>query len=601
MSSSGFVSSGVTGSGRSGWGTSAGVAAGVVPSGSGGGSDADEARFAALLHRWWLDERPAWCDASWWEATLREEVRRVLWLPAGEQLAAALAALPGGGECPLPHREERMLALPTPGHAPGWPCACQVVVAAAWQACAAWVAAGCARGLVDAAGWEPVEVDVAGGRHQLHDPARDELAAALRWSPTSAGTRIDAARALIAHPRLVALVESAAISAWAGRLVCDHFAGLTLEQAARVVDEVAARVHARLDSGRRAYNSADVNRVARAARMRLYPVPDQEARIRAWAQRRVVVHPQANGMATLIADLADTDAHRIHRRLTSLAAGLESDADADGSPETRTRDQLRADVLTDLLLATSPRPWHHTPQDDIDPRHPSHPQPSGNSSGGSSRPCQPRRPDDGTDTHRGHGRATDTHRGPGDATDPPDQQATATDQDDPTPRPARSTPRPDVQVLVTLDTLLGLTDRPAHVPGLGPIPADTARALAADGRWTALITDAAGAITATGTTNYIPPAAVARLVRAREPHCRFPGCRQPATRCDLDHTTPWPAGTTTPDNLGPLCRRHHQLKTHGGWTLRPHPQHQNDPPPPGWRWTTPAGFTITDHPEPPLP
>ena len=121
--------------------------------------------------------------------------------------------------------------------------------------------------------------------------------------------------------------------------------------------------------------------------------------------------------------------------------------------------------------------------------------------------------------------------------------------------------------------------------------------------------DATGAVTATGSRGYVPSAALARLIRAREPRCRFPGCHQPATRCDLDHAVPWPHGLTTVDNLGPLCRRHHNLKTHTPWVLDPAP-----PPPanpagttsggptaaPGWRWRTPAGLTIADGPEPPL-
>ena len=42
-------------------------------------------------------------------------------------------------------------------------------------------------------------------------------------------------------------------------------------------------------------------------------------------------------------------------------------------------------------------------------------------------------------------------------------------------------------------------------------------------------------------------APLADLVRTRDAACRFPGCRQPAHRCDLDHVTPWPAGATTAD------------------------------------------------------
>ena len=39
---------------------------------------------------------------------------------------------------------------------------------------------------------------------------------------------------------------------------------------------------------------------------------------------------------------------------------------------------------------------------------------------------------------------------------------------------------------------------------------------------------------------YRIPTALARTVRARDQHCRFPGCSVPAARCDLDHTIPAP-------------------------------------------------------------
>jgi 5-methylcytosine-specific restriction endonuclease McrA len=72
--------------------------------------------------------------------------------------------------------------------------------------------------------------------------------------------------------------------------------------------------------------------------------------------------------------------------------------------------------------------------------------------------------------------------------------------------------------------------------------------------------------------------------------CQFPGCNQPAKRCDLDHRTPWQnGGTTCPDNLTALCRRHHRAK-HGPWILRrnldgsitwisPTGKHYHQPPP----------------------
>ncbi|KAA0099853.1 HNH endonuclease [Mycolicibacterium sp. P1-18] len=63
---------------------------------------------------------------------------------------------------------------------------------------------------------------------------------------------------------------------------------------------------------------------------------------------------------------------------------------------------------------------------------------------------------------------------------------------------------------------------------------------------------------------YRPSKRLADFVRCRDLTCRFPGCRAPATNCDLDHTISWPCGPTAASNLKCLCRRHHLLKTFWG-------------------------------------
>ncbi|WP_162244501.1 HNH endonuclease, partial [Marmoricola sp. Leaf446] len=69
-----------------------------------------------------------------------------------------------------------------------------------------------------------------------------------------------------------------------------------------------------------------------------------------------------------------------------------------------------------------------------------------------------------------------------------------------------------------------------------------------------------------------PPPLMRERVVLRDGHCVFPGCRVDSRRCDLDHVVPYlapseggPPGQTTAANLAPLCRRHHNAKTHGGW------------------------------------
>ena len=47
-------------------------------------------------------------------------------------------------------------------------------------------------------------------------------------------------------------------------------------------------------------------------------------------------------------------------------------------------------------------------------------------------------------------------------------------------------------------------------------------------------------------SGYTPSRRLADFVRCRDLTCRFPGCDQPATRCDLDHTVPYADGGSDP-------------------------------------------------------
>jgi hypothetical protein len=92
--------------------------------------------------------------------------------------------------------------------------------------------------------------------------------------------------------------------------------------------------------------------------------------------------------------------------------------------------------------------------------------------------------------------------------------------------------------------------------------------------------------------HYRPTSALTRFLRARDERCRFPGCRQPVWRCDIDHTLDAAHGGPTHHcNLAHLCRRHHVLKHHSAWTVR---QLQGGI----LEWTSPTGRIYTDHPEP---
>jgi Domain of unknown function (DUF222) len=159
------------------------------------------------------------------------------------------------------------------------------------------------------------------------------------------------------------------------------------------------------------------------------------------------------------------------------------------------------------------------------------------------------------------------------------------------PDPGGSRSGARVSVTVPATTLLGLAEEPGELTGHGPIPASMARRIAADGTWRRILTDpASGTVLDVGRTTYRPPAGLADHVRVRDGTCRFPGCRQPAGRCDLDHTTPFPEGPTSSGNLVALCRHHHRLKHNSRWRVEQHDDGTLS-------WIAPTGHRYTTAPQ----
>jgi Domain of unknown function (DUF222)/HNH endonuclease len=163
-------------------------------------------------------------------------------------------------------------------------------------------------------------------------------------------------------------------------------------------------------------------------------------------------------------------------------------------------------------------------------------------------------------------------------------------------RPSGKGLRAHVVVTVELSTLLRLDNRPGELAGHGPIDAEYARTLAfgPDSTWRRLVTDpVTGQLLDYGRSRYRPPAPLADHVRARDGGCRTPGCRRPADVCDVDHVVPYPAGTTSEDNLCTRCRHDHRLKHEGRW------KHEvsTDPadPPSTIVLTSPMGQKYTTH------
>ena len=87
---------------------------------------------------------------------------------------------------------------------------------------------------------------------------------------------------------------------------------------------------------------------------------------------------------------------------------------------------------------------------------------------------------------------------------------------------------------------------------------------------------------------YEIPATLREQLLLRYPADVFPYAAGVSRAIDVDHTIPYlspdrggPPGQTRIGNLGPLVRRHHRLRTHGGWQVR-------QPEPGTWLWRSPC-------------
>jgi hypothetical protein len=93
---------------------------------------------------------------------------------------------------------------------------------------------------------------------------------------------------------------------------------------------------------------------------------------------------------------------------------------------------------------------------------------------------------------------------------------------------------------------------------------------------------------------YEIPRRIRERVKLAYPFEQFPyGTRETTSSTDLDHIKPYrpngPPGQTSTDNIVPLARRNHRVKTHAGWTVT----RLDDG---ALEWTTPHGFKFrVDH------
>ncbi|MEV0983401.1 HNH endonuclease signature motif containing protein [Brevibacterium sp. NPDC049920] len=126
-----------------------------------------------------------------------------------------------------------------------------------------------------------------------------------------------------------------------------------------------------------------------------------------------------------------------------------------------------------------------------------------------------------------------------------------------------------VVITVPFLTLTGHTTLPGTWSDGTPIPADLARRLAAGSeKFTRILTDpTTGAICPEIAQSYTLPAGMRTTLNQTWAWCTAPGCTRRAETSEADHITPFDhanpsrGGRTDFDNLHPLCKQHHHMKT----------------------------------------
>ncbi|GAA2746977.1 hypothetical protein GCM10009868_34570 [Terrabacter aerolatus] len=150
-----------------------------------------------------------------------------------------------------------------------------------------------------------------------------------------------------------------------------------------------------------------------------------------------------------------------------------------------------------------------------------------------------------------------------------------------------------VRIVVPFEVATGLSDAACELTGHGWVTAPHARQIitAPGSVWQRLAADVdTGRALELSTERYAPTPEMVAHVKAVDGVCRGPGCQVPADRCDVDHLEPWPTGRTHVSNLDALSRGCHNGKTARVWTVR---RVDDD----GISWTSLAGREYVTYPK----
>ncbi len=132
----------------------------------------------------------------------------------------------------------------------------------------------------------------------------------------------------------------------------------------------------------------------------------------------------------------------------------------------------------------------------------------------------------------------------------------------------------EINLIMSDRTLLGDgkdSDEPAHLSGIGPIPADLARRLAvsaaeAEKAWLRRLyaTPDTGRLIGMDSQRRIFPAGLAKFIEVRDQFCRTPWCDAPIRH--IDHAQPHHQdGATSEDNGNGLCEQCNYARQALGW------------------------------------
>ena len=126
-----------------------------------------------------------------------------------------------------------------------------------------------------------------------------------------------------------------------------------------------------------------------------------------------------------------------------------------------------------------------------------------------------------------------------------------------------------IALTIPATSLAGLSDEPGiSTEGQWALPASVVREIATrtGTLFHRVVTDPLGHVLDVTKLGRFAPAELELGIEVRDGVCQFPTCTRPAAQCDKDHRIPWPNGPTNGQNLWPLCRRHHRMKTAGIFT-----------------------------------